>query len=252
MYDYRIAKCLENGRVREYVIFNDGSKKRPIETNDDGEQYFIINNKTHCDLELEEFNSHGKNYLREILSNSFANREKDLVESIRKGYADQITMGNLPFGVKLVNGIYYLNREYGEEKRKQTLKDLEGCEFRYSVTYKFHIITTDGAIDFDRDPNKWFTSVDQAIKFINTKIDEAYNYSMKFIGRIYADHNTELLDEFNNFWDMYDESLLGELVDGGLTFKENSPLDFKDNNIKMYWKNLFEISSKVILNKEGK
>lgn len=247
MYDYRITKCLENGKVREYAIFSDELKKRPIETDNDGEKYFLISNRVHCDPDLEEFNCHGEEYKRKVFINTFTHREKDLVESILVGYADIITMTNLPFGIKLNNAIYYLNREYGEKKRKQMLLDLKNCNFAYEVVYANHVINNEGVVDIYANQNNFFVSVDKAIKFIDEKIDEAYNYSLKFVGRIFSDHNTELLDEINDFWDMHIDELIGLLFDDSITFKENSPLEFKYDDIKSWWRKRFIIKSIAIL-----
>ena len=75
MKEFRVAKCLIDGKVNEYAIFADGSRKKIIQTNDKYGKYFEVDN---------ELNTDCKSFLRF----SYSGRIKDAVEMIRNGNGD--------------------------------------------------------------------------------------------------------------------------------------------------------------------
>ena len=78
MKEFRVAKCLVDGKVNEYAIFADGSRKKIIQTDDKYGKYFEVDN---------ELNTECKSSLRF----SYSGRIKDAVEMIRNGNGDCIS-----------------------------------------------------------------------------------------------------------------------------------------------------------------
>lgn len=70
MKEFRVAKCLVDGKVNEYAIFADGSRKKIIQTDKQYGKYFEVDN---------ELNTDCKSFLRF----SYSGRIKDAVEMIR-------------------------------------------------------------------------------------------------------------------------------------------------------------------------
>lgn len=71
MKEFRVAKCVNNGKIEEYAIFKDGSRKKRIYVDNKGRKYFEVDN------ELND--SASSSFLRR----SFSGRIKDAIETIR-------------------------------------------------------------------------------------------------------------------------------------------------------------------------
>ena len=109
MKEFRIARCLsdDGNSIREYAIFKDGSRKKPVLEDDEFGKYFEVDNWINSDPELLEFNYTPT--VREFKKLSFSGRVADMVESIRMGCGDVVSVNdNLPFGLRLENVLYFL------------------------------------------------------------------------------------------------------------------------------------------------
>lgn len=102
MKKFRIAPCLTKDGVRDFAIFEDGSRKKMIQTSDKYGKYFEVDN---------DLNPDG----RPLLKYSFTGRIKDAVETIRNGNGDVISTYNL-FG-EHVSVQYFIDRTIGDELR---------------------------------------------------------------------------------------------------------------------------------------
>ena len=91
MKEFRVAKCLVDGKVNEYAIFADGSRKKIIQTDKQYGKYFEVDN---------ELNTDCKSFLRF----SYSGRIKDAVEMIRNGNGDCISSTQL-FGKNSLNSL---------------------------------------------------------------------------------------------------------------------------------------------------
>lgn len=122
MKEFRVAKCLntKTHSVDEYAIFADGSKRRIIETDKDGNKYFKIENT---------YNKDCKQKLRRGLFNG---RIKDAITAIRDGAADAVAVNDI-FGMKLIEVRYYLDRNIGDAYRAQTIEGWKDTTFKYAV-----------------------------------------------------------------------------------------------------------------------
>lgn len=179
MKEFRIAKCLsEDGMsVRRYAIFKDKSRNRPIEVDENGKEYFSVDNWIQSEPEMDEFNHGG---LAKYLKYSFSGKPKDMVDSVRMGYGDVIHVTNL-FG-RIESVLYFLDREYGEILRQKTLEGWKDAVYKY-VLY-FNSIPLDinnGRRDFNRE-NIYFESAKDAIKMAERLISDSTTLAFKLEG----------------------------------------------------------------------
>lgn len=119
MKEFRVAKCLENGKVSNYAIFADGSRKKLIQIDEQYGEYFYVDN---------ELNTTGKH---KLLRSSFTGRVKDAVETIRNGNGDCIQQTQLMF--KFTHVCYFLNREIGEQLRAKSIEGFKDTRFGWSI-----------------------------------------------------------------------------------------------------------------------
>ena len=99
MKEFRIAKCLKDNEVKEYVIFADGSSRKLIQHDEQYGKYFRVDNDLNTDCDT-------------FLKYSFSGRIKDAVDTIKNGNGDCIMQFDL-FGKHDVV-VYFLDRKVGE------------------------------------------------------------------------------------------------------------------------------------------
>lgn len=122
MKEFRVAKCLVDGKVNEYAIFADGSRKKMVQIDEQYGKYFKVDN---------ELNTNYKSPLRF----SFSGRIKDAVDMIKSGNGDCITSIQL-FG-RHDNVVYFLDRTIGEELRKKSLNGWKDAKFGWAIEYGY-------------------------------------------------------------------------------------------------------------------
>ena len=110
MRKFRVAKFLEDGRINEYAVYDNG-RRRKIITNEKYGKYFHVDNELHPD-EIEPrcyffTGERGKN---------------DAVEMVKRGNGDYISIKQILNNVEVVKVLYFLDRKIGEEMRKKTLE----------------------------------------------------------------------------------------------------------------------------------
>lgn len=118
MKEFRVAKCLVNGKINEYAIFADGSRKKMIKTNDKYGKYFEVDNELNTDL-------------KSCLRFSYSGRIKDAVEMIRNGNGDCISSMKIVGRVDKV--LYFLDRKIGEELRQKSLEGWKNTKFGWGI-----------------------------------------------------------------------------------------------------------------------
>lgn len=118
MKEFRVAKCLVNGKINEYAIFADGSRKKIIQTNDQYGKYFEVDN---------ELNTECKSFLRF----SYSGRIKDAVEMVRNGNGDCISSMEFIGGIDKV--LYFLDRQVGEKLRQKSLEGWKDIKFGWAI-----------------------------------------------------------------------------------------------------------------------
>ena len=118
MKKFRVAKCLVNGKINEYVIFADGSRKKMIQTDKQYGKYFEVDNELNTTL-------------KSCLRFSFSGRIKDAVDMIKSGNGDCIKSVQL-FG-RCDNVMYFLDRTIGEELRQKSLDGWKDTKFGWAI-----------------------------------------------------------------------------------------------------------------------
>lgn len=118
MKAFRVAKCLDNNGIHEYAIFDDGSRKKLIQNDEQYGKYFEVDN---------ELNNEHKSFLRF----SFSGRIKDAVDMIRNGNGDCIKSYNL-FG-RVDKVVYFIDRTVGEKLRQKSLDGWKDTSFGWAI-----------------------------------------------------------------------------------------------------------------------
>ena len=182
MKEFRIAKCIsEDGKsIKRYAIFKDGSRRKPINTDGEGREYFEVDNWIQGNPEMDEFNNGS---LNRYLKYSFTGKPKDMLESIKRGDGDVISVIKI-FG-RIERVLYFLDREYGESLRKQTIEGWKNTKYGY-VLY-FNSIALDknsGMYDFERK-NIFFDNSQQAIDLADHIVKDAMVNAYRLFGLPY-------------------------------------------------------------------
>lgn len=128
MKEFRVAKCLVNGKINEYAIFADGSRKKMIKINDKYGKYFEVDNELNTDL-------------KSCLRFSDSGRIKDAVEMIRNGNGDCISSMKIIGKVDKV--LYFLDRKVGEELRHKSLEGWKNTKFGWGLNVDIKILSLD-------------------------------------------------------------------------------------------------------------
>ena len=124
MKNFRIAKCLnKSGEIAEYAIFADGSRRKPIQTDETYGQYFEVDN---------ELNKEAQTLRRQ----SYIGRIKDAVDMIKNGNGDCIKSTHI-FGSEIIKVVYFVDRKVGDELRQKTLDGWKDTEFGYGIEYGY-------------------------------------------------------------------------------------------------------------------
>lgn len=116
MKKFRVAKYLVDGKVNEYAIFADCSRKKIIQIDEQYGKFFKVDN---------ELNTNYKSFLRF----SFSGRIKDAVDMIKSGNGDCIKS---IFG-RHESVLYFLDRTIGEELRKKSLDGWKDTKFGWAI-----------------------------------------------------------------------------------------------------------------------
>lgn len=198
MKKFRVAKCLNNGTIKEMAIFEDGSRSLPIQKDNDGYEYISIDDWVNLDPDMEEFNSfqrHGVIADRRKLT--FNSKPKDMIESIRRGFGDVIVQSKHVYA-PIFEVRYYLDREYGNKLRLKTIEGWKNAEFAYGLYFNSKPIGIDGEYDWDKK-NIYFSTVKQAIDIVDLLIKRSKDTAYKLDGEIFIeDKRYAVLDDYNS------------------------------------------------------
>lgn len=249
MKEFRVAKCLSDDgkRIRKHAIFKDGSRKKPILEDEDGREYFEVDNWIDSDPELIEFNCHSR--MADKMRLTFSCRISDAVESIRRGYGDVICVKNLPFGIRTEKVLYFLDREYGENLRQKSLEGWKDTIFKYSLYYNGNLVdkTTLKYAYVRNVSDIYFDSVKEVINFVNRIIDDTYAKCMYFIGKTYLnmDEDYKINEELQKYMisDIIPDLIIFEI----LRLNKDEPIVLDPvKGTRKYISHLFDIRQDVI------
>lgn len=194
MKEFRIAKCLLNGKIEEYVIFRDGSRKKRIYTDDKGRKYFEVDNELNNSTNIF------------ILKRSFSGRIKDAIETIRMGNGDCLKVANLLGSHE--NVIYFLDRDIGEEFRKKTIDGWRDAKFSWVISVgrnnsslwlsDINLLcsnyTTTSSFSESETP-MYFESEGDAKKYMNDLLKVSKHFAEKLNSKLSEKAETEENDE---------------------------------------------------------
>ena len=241
MKDFRIAKCLVNDKdgnpeIRRYAIFKNGTPKHPIETDDEGREYFSVPNWVQNDLEMDRFNY--RNSMLNYMKYSFTGKPKDMISSIRRGDGDVIIRGFLG----LENVLYFLDRDYGESLRKKTLEGWRGAKFAYGLYCDSISVNTNGKFEFGKH-DIYFDSAKDAIDLATKIAEEAYQKAFSLAGLPWK-YDAEYLSFLGDAKDPNERIVFNCLLND--VYEEGETLTFRDNVSVQNAMRLFKIRQEVV------
>lgn len=180
MKKFRVAKCLVDGKINEYAIFTDGSRKKMIKTDRRYGKYFEVDNELNTDI-------------KGLLRYSYSGRIKDAVDMIRNGNGDCISAEKTMIRIDRV--LYFLDRQIGEELRQKSLKGWKNTKFGWAIEcgYKntfsgYSMINKRGeqisVFDKDKVP-KVFNEKDEADKYAASLIEKSRYYAKQLADNVY-------------------------------------------------------------------
>lgn len=175
MKEFRIAKCLcyagtEYAEIKKCAIFKDGSRKAIIQTDQDGHEYFAVDNWIQSNPEMDSFNYGACDFMKL----SFTGKPEDMIESIRKDYGDVITAYS-------DNVVFFIDRAYGEELRKKTIEGWKDAKFAYVLLVNEKQINTDGKFEYSK--HCVYKSFAEAASLANKLVDKAMKTAKEIEGK---------------------------------------------------------------------
>ena len=239
MKEFRIARCLDNSKndipmIRKYTIFKDGTPRRVIETDDEGREYFSVPNWINNDPEMDDFNY--RDSIKKYMKHSFLVKPKDMIESVRKGYGDVMCRNFL--GIERV--LYFLDRDYGESLRKETIEGWREAKFAYGLYCDSISVNTCGQLEYGRQ-NIYFDSVKDAIELATKIAEEAYQKAFSLAGLPWK-HDAEYLSFFDGLNPLH--RIIFSLLED--VYKEGDILKVRDDASLQKAISLFKIRQEVV------
>ena len=241
MKEFRIARCLDNSKngipvIRKYAIFKDGTPRRIIETDDKGREYFSVPNWINNDPEMDDFNY--CNSIKKYMKHSFLVKPKDMIESVRKGYGDVMCRNFL--GIERV--LYFLDRDYGESLRKETIEGWKEAKFAYGLYCDSISVNTCGQLEYGR-PDVYFDSVKDAIELATKIAEEAYQKAFSLAGLPWK-YDAGYLSFFDDLKNPLCRIIFSLLED---VYEEGDILKFRDDASLQKAISLFKIRQEVVM-----
>ena len=239
MKEFRIARCLDNSKndipmIRKYTIFKDGTPRRVIETDDEGREYFSVPNWINNDPEMDDFNY--RDSIKKYMKHSFLVKPKDMIESVRKGYGDVMCRNFL--GIERV--LYFLDRDYGESLRKETIEGWKEAKFAYGLYCDSISVNTCGQLEYGRQ-NIYFDSVKDAIELATKIAEEAYQKAFSLAGLPWK-HDAEYLSFFDGLNPLH--RIIFSLLED--VYEEGDILKVRDDASLQKAISLFKIRQEVV------
>ena len=240
MKEFRIARCLDNSKndipmIRKYTIFKDGTPRRVIETDDEGREYFSVPNWINNDPEMDDFNY--RDSIKKYMKHSFLVKPKDMIESVRKGYGDVMCRNFL--GIERV--LYFLDRDYGESLRKETIEGWKEAKFAYGLYCDSISVNTCGQLEYGRQ-NIYFDSVKDAIELATKIAEEAYQKAFSLAGLPWK-YDAEYLSFFDDLKNPLCRIIFSLLED---VYEEGDILKVRDDASLQKAISLFKIRQEVV------
>lgn len=199
MKEFRVAKCLVDGKVNEYAIFADGSRKKIIQTDKKYGKYFEADNELNTDC-------------KSSLRFSYSGRIRDAVEMIRNGDC----ISSMKFIGRIDKVLYFLDRKTGEELRRKSLEGWKDTKFGWAIEcgnknsfleYSMLNKKNERISVFDKDRNPMiFDTKESADEYVEYLIERSKYYAKRLV---------------NNLCGITDEKERDKIIDNAIDEIEN-------------------------------
>lgn len=199
MKNFRITKCLEDGVVKEFAIFEDGAKKI-INEDKDGHKYFLVDN------ELNKADT--------VFKKRFYTRIHDAVTTIRNGEGDCLKANNL--FENIISVVYFLDRNYGEKMRRKSIEGWKDTEFGWSVEAGnknslsgYRKLTKEGEVISNLDnPYRYvvFDTKEEALQYIESLVEKAKILAEELVEKNKVSSSENIAENINKLIDKIDET----------------------------------------------
>jgi hypothetical protein len=199
MKEFRVAKCLVDGKVNEYAIFADGSRKKIIQTDKKYGKYFEVDNELNTDC-------------KSSLRFSYSGRIRDAVEMIRNGDC----ISSMKFIGRIDKVLYFLDRKTGEELRRKSLEGWKDTKFGWAIEcgnknsfleYSMLNKKNERISVFDKDRNPMiFDTKESADEYVEYLIERSKYYAKRLV---------------NNLCGITDEKERDKIIDNAIDEIEN-------------------------------
>ena len=147
----------------------------------------------------------------------FSDRPKDAIESIRAGYGDVISCGNI-FGSTTTSVIRFVDRTIGEELRQKCIDGWKDTIFAYGIKFGYKNSISDGyVVDVDdnliilSDDKKvlYFKSEEDTQSYIDKMIKKAKYYSEEYNERVkrYKIPESDVSERYEKVYKPYVEKI---------------------------------------------
>ena len=189
------------------VFIKNGAK---YVTDESGYEYRVINSKEYNNEEYIEVRNHLNTDDKPPFNKFFSGRIKDAIETIKNGDADALQVSRF-FNIECLNVIHFINREFGEEIRKQSLEGWKDAKFGWVIKFgNKHSMSSPYPLNdknemcspFDSDRPKIFSTREEANAHISSLLDTAKTYVKKY-SNMAVDKSEEEINKLQN--DMFHE-----------------------------------------------
>lgn len=169
----RKFKALEHGNIINKVVVYDNNGNQIdcsiIHKNKEGKEYYYSSNP---------YDEYGL----------FTDKPKDMIECIKSGLGDTIMRSRI-LGMVVEHVVRFIDREYGEILRQQTLKGWKNTKFGYAVKFQYlnsldsgRLICKDKSLVCNKDDEiLTFDTEEEASTFINEINEKGKGYFNEYI-----------------------------------------------------------------------
>lgn len=237
-----LAKIILEVQTMKYseIFIKDGIE---YVTDENGHEYKVFTSKDYNDEKYIELDNQLNTEDEEPFNKTFTGRIKDAVETIRNGDGDVISVNQF-LGIKTIDVIHFLNREFGEEIKKKSLDGWKDAKFGWIITFGSksstmgaHPLTEKNEVHviFDKIAPKVFDTMEDAKTHMTSLLDTAKTYAKKY-SDMAVDKNAGEIEKLKK--DLFQELItnfgLSNII-GDIT------IDMLDKDLKVF--NNFELTN---------
>lgn len=203
MKNFKVVKCLKNGEIVKYAVFEDGSRKKRIQTDSQNREYFYVDNELNTNVSTS-------------MKYSFSGRIKDAVDMIKLGNGDCIK--NTDMLISSDSVLYFLDRKIGEEYRKKFINGWKDTKFGWAIEvgnknsfYPYLRLNEnlESISLWNADTTQLtFDSEELALEKIHEIIQLAHNYAIEILEKMNEETDEKKKEEaFNKAFDQIQEKI---------------------------------------------